>query len=76
MKIKNPLPYQVPRHDGAFNFPRRACIDQLTPAEKLIYDAIVAIEKLDGADKLLTDAQVLLGEAQGKLADWLEGKEG
>lgn len=72
MKTENLLPKNVPRHNGSFTFPRRACVDQFTSAEKAIFDALQEVEKL-GADGLLTDAVILLGEAQNKVADWLEG---
>lgn len=68
---KDVLPKQVPRADGAYHFPRRSCLDQHTPAEKAIYDAHQAVEKV-GAHRLLTEAVVLLSEAQGKVADYLE----
>lgn len=66
---ENPLPSKRP--DG---IPRRSDVSLLTPAETVIRDAIIAVEAV-GADPLLTDAVVLLGQAQGKVADWLEGKK-
>ncbi|SEG56485.1 hypothetical protein SAMN05421819_3574 [Bryocella elongata] len=52
-------------------FPRRNRIDLQTRGEKVIREAILAIEML-GADQLLTEAVILLGEAQTKVADWAE----
>jgi hypothetical protein len=72
MKNENPLPYNVLRFNGATQFPRRACLDQFTPAEKSIYDSVQEVEAL-GADKLLTEAVMLLQLAREKVADWLEG---
>lgn len=72
MKTQNPLPKNVPRGDGTWTFSRRHCIDQLTPVEKTVFNAIGEVENL-GADPLLTDAVVLLGQVRDKLADWLEG---
>ena len=54
-------------------FPRRRRIDLLTPAEKAIRDALVAVEEV-GADPLLTEAVILLGQAQEKVADFVEKK--
>jgi len=51
--------------------PRRSCVDLFTPAETAIYEAMVAVEKV-GAHPLLTDAVVLLGQARGKVADYVE----
>ena len=51
--------------------PRRNQIDQLTPAELKIREALAAVEEL-GADVLLTDAVVALGEAADKLADYVD----
>lgn len=53
------------------DFPRRVCIDRFTPAEKAIYDALVAVESV-GCDPLLTEAVVLLGQAQDKVADFVD----
>jgi hypothetical protein len=52
-------------------FPRRSCIYLLTPAEKAVWDAAQAVEKL-GADVRLTDAVVLLQQAREKLADYFD----
>lgn len=55
-------------------FPRRNRIDLLTPAEKAIWDARMAVER-GGAHPLLTDAVNLLGAAQEKVADFVERDE-
>lgn len=52
-------------------FPRRACIYLLTPAEKAVWDAAQAVEKV-GADVRLTEAVVLLQHAREKLADYFD----
>lgn len=52
--------------------PRRVRIDRMTPAELAIRDAVIAVEKA-GAHPLLTDAVVLLGQAQAKVADFVDG---
>lgn len=52
-------------------FPRRACIYLLTPAEKAVYDAAQAVEKV-GADVRLTDAVILLQKVREKLADYFD----
>ena len=53
------------------DFPRRQCVNLLTPEETFIRDAIDKVESL-GAHPLLTDVVVLLGQAKDKLADYLE----
>lgn len=52
-------------------FPRRAKMDEWTPAERAIYDAMQAVEKV-GAHPLLTDAVILLSQARDKVADYVE----
>ena len=52
--------------------PRRNRIDQFTPAEKGIWDAVQAVEALP-ADPRLTDAVVLLARAREKVADFVDG---
>lgn len=54
------------------DIPRRNRIDQMTPAELAIRDAMSAVEAA-GADVRLTDAVVLLGQAQNKVADFVDG---
>jgi hypothetical protein len=56
------------------DFPRRSCIDLLTPAEKAIYDAVQEVEKV-GASVGLTDAVILLGKARDLVADYIEENE-
>lgn len=53
------------------DFPRRIRLDLMTPEELAIFNMVGEIEKL-GAHPLLTDVVVLLGEARGKLADWVD----
>lgn len=65
----------VKRFDA--EFPRRGCLDLITPAEKAINDAMAAIEAI-GADRRLTEAELLLAQV-GKLVsdvidDRLQGK--
>lgn len=52
--------------------PRRIRMDQWTPAERAIYDAVQAVEAA-GAHPLLTDAVILLGQAREKVADYVDG---
>lgn len=54
--------------------PRRARLDQFTPAERAIYEAMKAVEDLP-PDKRLTDAVVLLGRARDLVADFVDGVE-
>lgn len=53
--------------------PRRCRIDLMTPAELAIRNAAIAVEAL-AADPRLTEAVVLLGKAQDKVADFVDGK--
>lgn len=53
-------------------FPRRICVDRMTPAELAIRDAMGAVEEA-GCDVRLTYAVVLLGEAQERVADFVDG---
>lgn len=55
------------------DFPRRNRLDQMTPAELAIYNAIQEVEKA-GADVRLTDAVVLLSKAKDKVSDFVDGK--
>lgn len=57
------------------NIPRRARLDQMTPAELAITKAMEEVEKL-GADEKLTAAVVQLGNARDKVADFVDGKNG
>lgn len=52
---------------------RRARIDLWTPAEKAINDAVQIVEEME-ADEKLTDAVILLGKAQNKVADFVDSK--
>lgn len=54
------------------NIPRRVDLNRYTPAEKAIYDAILAVEAI-GADVRLTDAVKLLTDAKNKVADYVDG---
>lgn len=51
--------------------PRRNRVDLMTPAELAIRAAIEEVEKA-GADQLLTEAVILLGRAQGRVADFVD----
>jgi hypothetical protein len=51
--------------------PRRAQLQQWTPAEHAIRNAMFAVEAT-GAHPLLTDAVVLLGEAKDKVAEFVD----
>jgi hypothetical protein len=55
------------------DIPRRSRIDQMTPAERAIYDAMGVVEAA-GADVRLTDAVVLLQAARERVADFVDGK--
>lgn len=59
----------VKRHGT--DFPRRNCIDLLTPAEKAIYDAGQVVEA-GCAHPLMTEAGQLLQQARDKVADFVE----
>lgn len=50
---------------------RRNRLDQFSPAERAVWSAIQAVEALD-ADVRLTEAVVLLGRAQNRVADWVD----
>jgi hypothetical protein len=53
-------------------FPRRNQVQKWVPAERAISDAVQAVEVM-GADVRLTDAVILLGRAQGRVADFVDG---
>ena len=57
--------------DATNEIPRRAQIQQWTPAEKAIYDAMQAVESM-AADVRLTDAVTLLGAAMDSVADYID----
>lgn len=52
-------------------FPRSHRVDLWTPAEKAISHAAQIVESV-GADVLLTDAVILLGDAQRKVAEYTD----
>lgn len=54
------------------SFPRRNQMQQWVPAEWMIYDAVQQVESM-GADVRLTDAVILLGRAQERVADFVDG---
>lgn len=56
------------------NFPRRNCLDKMCPAEKAIYDAAQAVERM-GCDERLTDAVILLGKARERVADFVDAQK-
>jgi hypothetical protein len=60
---KTPLPYP--------DWPRRASVPHMVPAELAIRDALVSVEKA-GAHPLLTDAVNLLSQAREKVADFVD----
>lgn len=53
-------------------FPRRRCVDQMTPAELAITAAKQAVEEA-GCDPRLTAAIVLLSEARDAVANFVDG---
>jgi len=54
---------------------RRNRIDLHTPEEQAIREAMQKVEEM-GADIRLTEAVILLGKAQNKVADYVDGVEG
>lgn len=52
--------------------PRRACVDLMKKPELAIRAAIHAVEEA-GADPRLTRAVILLGKAQDRVADFIDG---
>lgn len=52
-------------------FPRKNNIAYMIPAEKLVHEAIIAIESL-GADVKLTNAQIKLQEAAALLSEYVD----
>ena len=55
------------------DFPRRCKVDEMTPAELAIREAVLKVEAL-GAHPLLTKAVILLGEAREAVADFVDGE--
>jgi hypothetical protein len=54
------------------SIPRRIQIENFTPAERAIYDAVHVVESV-GADVRLTRAVMLLQEARSLVADYVDG---
>ena len=65
--LRQPVP-NAPGRDCA----RRCYVDLWSPAEKAIYDAVIAVEAA-GCDPRLTDAVVLLQRAKERVADFVDG---
>jgi hypothetical protein len=53
-------------------FPRRSCLDSMTPAELTIFNAVLEVEAV-GAHPRLTDAVILLAAARDAVADFVDG---
>ncbi len=53
--------------------PRRSMVPERTTAEHAISRAVQAVERT-GCHPLLTEAVILLGEAQGKVADYVDSQ--
>jgi len=51
--------------------PRRCQVDKMSVPELEIRNVILSVEEL-GADPLLTDAVILLGQAQNKVANYID----
>lgn len=68
-----PLPFdqRVNVTLGIGQWPRRASIPHWTAAERAISDALQEVEKV-GAHVWLTDAVILLGKAQDRVADYVD----
>lgn len=54
-----------------FKWPRRASVPHMTVGELAIRAAVRVVETV-GCDVLLTDAVILLGQAQAKVADYID----
>lgn len=61
--------------DAPMNIPRRNQMQQWCEAERQIFEAIQAVERMD-ADVRLTDAVILLGKARDCVADFVDGRGG
>lgn len=57
------------------DIPRRSRLDLMSPAERAIYDAVMAVEAMP-ADVRLTDAVILLQSARIRVADFVDGISG
>jgi len=66
--------YRLGEKPSEQTIPRRCYMDKWSDAEKAIYDAMQAVERLP-ADVRLTDAVVLLGRAKDRVADYIDGVE-
>lgn len=53
--------------------PRRNRFDLNTPAEKVIYEAMLEVEKMP-ADEKLTEAVILLSKARDLVADFVDAQ--
>lgn len=51
--------------------PRRSNFNQMSPAERAIFDAMQEVEEV-GADERLTDAVIMLQHARDKVADYID----
>lgn len=60
----------------AIDYMRRCDLQRMTEAERLITDALYAVEKIPDADVRLTDAGSLLVAARIRLADYVDGIPG
>lgn len=63
-----------PSAERGNEWPRRNQMQQWTPAEHAIQQAVDAVEAM-GADVRLTDAVILLGKARDRVADFVDGVE-
>lgn len=57
---------------AACDYTRRIDLERMTPAERAIYHAMIAVEALPAAVRL-TEATVLLQQARSKVADFVDG---
>lgn len=55
------------------NIPRRSYMHKWVPAEKAIFDAMLAVEYMP-ADPILTEAICLLQKARDKVADYVDAQ--
>lgn len=58
-------------HTASNEIPRRADMRRWCEAERLIYEACLAVERMP-ADVRLTDAVVALGTARDRVADYMD----
>lgn len=61
------------RMSGGFDWPRRASLEHMTPAEVAIRNAVIEVEKV-GAHPDLTAIVTGLGDLQDKLADYIDAQ--